>query len=158
MCPVSQSGHVTAFGVPTLVRSAANNSRPNTSRSALISAYTPVAPDVAPLSHLSRSSQGIPRQTSRDRPPPGHPGSYVRIAERLHSGIAFARTFVVAATLASLAACSSQAIRVAQPRELKTIDAPTQDFTGKDQRGKPVALSAALSRGVTVLVFYRGHW
>jgi hypothetical protein len=32
------------------------------------------------------------------------------------------------------------------------------DFTLPDQESRPVALSAELSRGPVLLVFYRGHW
>ena len=65
---------------------------------------------------------------------------------------------VLIAVCVCLIACSAQKIRVAQPRAVETIDVPTDDFAAKDQYGKPVSLSAALARGVTVLVFYRGHW
>lgn len=58
---------------------------------------------------------------------------------------------------AAMAACGD-------PVAIQRAAAPTApaetvaEFRVTDQRGREVALSAALERGPVVLVFYRGHW
>ena len=76
----------------------------------------------------------------------------------LHFATMSSRSVVLLGAALAMFACSATKASVARPRTLTTIDVPTDEFAARDQHGQPVSLSAALARGVTVLVFYRGHW
>lgn len=58
--------------------------------------------------------------------------------------------------LIAIAAALLSIVGIAQDGITVGMRAP--DFTGKDQNGKTIQLSAALKKGKVVLVFYRGNW
>ncbi len=68
------------------------------------------------------------------------------------------RRVAVITALMIASACNVNRLRPAQPRTINTLDAPAQEFSATDQNNKPVTLSDAVAKGITVLVFYRGNW